>query len=86
MSEKGQVTIPKGLRDQLGIQAGDVLTFREEDGRLVAEREVLDEFEAVAETLRAHDRFPGMDSQTYVEMARHGVYPDNLDEYIAGWP
>ena len=36
VSEKGQVTIPKGLRDRLGLRAGSVLEFEEEQGRLVA--------------------------------------------------
>ena len=36
VSEKGQVTIPKQLRDRLGIRSGRVLDFREERGRLVA--------------------------------------------------
>jgi len=36
VSEKGQITIPKLLRDRLGIRAGQVLEFREEGGRLVA--------------------------------------------------
>lgn len=36
VSEKGQVTIPKRLRDQLGIRVGDELDFEVEHGRLVA--------------------------------------------------
>ena len=36
ISEKGQVTIPKSLRDWLGLLPGQVLDFREEKGRLVA--------------------------------------------------
>ncbi|MFN2468005.1 MAG: AbrB/MazE/SpoVT family DNA-binding domain-containing protein [Gaiellaceae bacterium] len=36
VSEKGQVTIPKRLRDRLGIRAGQTLEFQEERGRLVA--------------------------------------------------
>lgn len=36
VSQKGQVTIPKPLRDRLGIRAGEVLDFAEERGRLVA--------------------------------------------------
>ncbi len=36
VSEKGQVTIPKRLRDRLGIRPGQVLAFREERGKLVA--------------------------------------------------
>jgi len=46
VSEKGQVTIPKRLRDRLGIRAGDSLDFEEEGGRLVAakvhERDAID--------------------------------------------
>jgi AbrB family looped-hinge helix DNA binding protein len=38
VSEKGQVTIPKRLRDRLGIQAGQVLDFEEDRGRLVARK------------------------------------------------
>lgn len=38
MSEKGQVTIPKQLRDHLGIEPGQELDFTEEDGRLVARK------------------------------------------------
>ena len=36
VSEKGQVTIPKRLRDRMGIKPGQVLAFREERGQLVA--------------------------------------------------
>ncbi len=36
VSEKGQVTIPKQLRDRLGIRPGQALEFTEERGRLVA--------------------------------------------------
>lgn len=36
VSEKGQVTIPKALRDRLGIRPGQVLDFRDEQGQLVA--------------------------------------------------
>lgn len=43
VSEKGQVTIPKSLRDRLGIRAGQVLDFREEDGRLVAAKVRVDD-------------------------------------------
>lgn len=36
VSEKGQVTIPKRLRDRLGIRPGQVLDFAEDRGKLVA--------------------------------------------------
>jgi AbrB family looped-hinge helix DNA binding protein len=38
VSEKGQVTIPKRIRERMGIGAGDVLEFHEEDGKLVASK------------------------------------------------
>ena len=38
VSEKGQVTIPKPVRDRLGIRAGQQLDFDEEDGTLVARK------------------------------------------------
>jgi AbrB family looped-hinge helix DNA binding protein len=36
VAERGQVTIPKALRDRLGILPGTTLEFSEDDGRLVA--------------------------------------------------
>lgn len=36
VSQKGQVTVPKPLRERLDIRPGDELDFTEEDGRLVA--------------------------------------------------
>lgn len=38
VSEKGQVTIPKQLRDRLGIEPGQELDFTDEDGQLVARK------------------------------------------------
>jgi antitoxin PrlF len=38
ISEKGQVTVPKPLRDRLGIRPGDRLEFAEEQGRLVVSK------------------------------------------------
>jgi antitoxin PrlF len=36
VSEKGQVTIPKGIRDKLGLRPGTVLEFEAIEGKLVA--------------------------------------------------
>ena len=36
VSEKGQVTIPKRLRERLGIRAGETLEFEDDEGRLIA--------------------------------------------------
>ena len=37
MSSKGQVTIPRKVRQQLGVGQGDQLVFVEEDGRFYIE-------------------------------------------------
>lgn len=36
VAERGQVTIPKSLRDRLGIRPGTMLEFHEDKGRLIA--------------------------------------------------
>jgi len=38
VSEKGQITIPKRLRDRLGLRPGTILDFEETDGRLVGRK------------------------------------------------
>lgn len=38
ISDKGQVTVPKPLRDRLGIKPGDRLDFIEEDGHIVVSK------------------------------------------------
>ena len=38
VSEKGQVTIPKKLRDRLGIRSGQVLEFEGRDGLLIGRK------------------------------------------------
>jgi len=38
VAERGQVTIPKAIRERLGIGPGTLLDFKTENGRLVAEK------------------------------------------------
>lgn len=38
MTTKGQVTLPKELRDRLGLMQGDVIEFVEEDGKIILRR------------------------------------------------
>jgi AbrB family looped-hinge helix DNA binding protein len=35
ITDKGQVTIPKSLRDKLNLNSGDKLEWTEEDGKLI---------------------------------------------------
>ena len=38
VSEKGQVTIPKKVRERLGLKPGQVLEFKADHGKLVANK------------------------------------------------
>jgi len=40
VGERGQVTIPKELRERFGIRGGDEVIVLEDDGKLVIERPV----------------------------------------------
>jgi antitoxin PrlF len=40
VSEKGQITVPKRLRERLGIRAGDRLELTEKEGQLIARKAV----------------------------------------------
>ena len=40
VAERGQITIPKPLRERLGIKPGTVLDFDESEGRLIAVKAV----------------------------------------------
>ena len=53
VSEKGQVTIPKALRDRLGIRPGTELDFQADRGRLVGRKVITnDPVDAVYGILR----------------------------------
>ena len=47
VAERGQVTIPKALRDKLGIRPGTTLEFSARDGTLVATKAQTDPVAAV---------------------------------------
>lgn len=43
ITSKGQITLPKAVRDALGVDTGDRVAFRiEEDGRVIVEPETGD--------------------------------------------
>jgi AbrB family looped-hinge helix DNA binding protein len=61
VSEKGQITIPKRLRDRLGLRPGTILDFEESDGRLIGRKLVradhLDDLVGVIEIPQGVDAF-----------------------------
>ena len=58
VSEKGQVTIPKPLRDRLALRPGTVLKFDAVDGRLVAVKTLGTEDPVLAVTGIVKTRWP----------------------------
>ena len=58
ITSKGQITIPKQVREQLGVEPGDALDFHFEDGRLEVRpvrRRRLNEFRGLFRVERALD-------------------------------
>jgi AbrB family looped-hinge helix DNA binding protein len=77
LTQKGQVTIPKHLRDQLGLKPGDKLSFElNRDGRIEITREeaALEarraEIERKLHALRGTIDLGGMDSVDYIRWLR----------------
>jgi len=57
VGERGQVTLPKEIRERLGIEGGDEVVVHEDDGRVVIEKPVTREalaagYRATAERAR----------------------------------
>jgi len=72
VSEKGQVTIPKKLRDSMGIRPGTVLDFDEECGRLIVRKniqDIIDDIDSVIGTLKGIT-----DTDAYIDELR-GPWP-----------
>lgn len=38
ISEKGQITVPKSIRDRLGLKPGQILDFETQGGRMIAKK------------------------------------------------
>lgn len=71
ITSKGQVTVPKAIRDALGVEAGDRLAFRlEEDGRVLVEPETVD-LRALRGVLRPRRR--GVTVEDMAEAVRKGA-------------
>jgi antitoxin PrlF len=73
VSEKGQVTIPKRLRDSMGIRPGEILDFEVEYGNLVIRKkdaqDILDDLDSVVGLLKGK-----LNSDAFIEELR-GPWP-----------
>jgi AbrB family looped-hinge helix DNA binding protein len=68
VSEKGQVTIPKEIRQRLGLRPGSILEFRAEGGRLIGTKAIAED---VFRKWRGRGRLPGgIAVNEYVRRAR----------------
>jgi AbrB family looped-hinge helix DNA binding protein len=70
VSEKGQVTIPKALRDRLGLRAGTELEFRTEQGQLIGVKATAED---PISKWRGKGKLPrGLGVSEYLALARDG--------------
>ena len=70
VSEKGQVTIPKPIRDRLGLRPGTVVEFRAEGGKLIGTKSVSED---VFRKWRGRGHLPGnLSVDAYLRRARAG--------------
>ncbi len=67
ITSKGQITLPKAIRDRLGVRTGDRVRFRERaDGAIVVEAETVDLMELCG----------------VIRPAKRGVTVEQMDEAI----
>jgi len=67
VTSKGQITIPKVVRDELGLREGDRVAFRVlDDGKVIVEPETIDL----------------LDLEGSLKPRRKGVTLDDMDEAI----
>ena len=74
ITSKGQITIPKAVRETMGLEEGDYVIFEPEDDRIILRPAALDpneDFEALAE--RIAERFE-----------RYGISRSDVADAI-GW-
>ena len=72
VSEKGQVTIPKKLRDRMGIRPGQALDFEEDRGTLVMRKVDMDQVVAGIDSVFGilRDEFAGCTTDELIEEMR----------------
>lgn len=69
VSEKGQITVPKALRERLGIRPGDELDVIDQGGRLVLSKAAPDDPVAAVYGILGTD----LDTDTIIEELRGPV-------------
>lgn len=72
VTSKGQVTIPKALRDELEIEEGDYLLMQNEDGRLVAR----------PSSVRPTEDFEELADRIAARFEERGITRDEVEEAI----
>ncbi len=75
VSEKGQVTIPKKLRDRLGIRQGQVLEFETRDGLLIGRKSAAEDAVAAVTGI-----LPPMDVDAAIDEMRGGAWDPKIDD------
>lgn len=83
LTSKGQVTIPKAIRDALGLHPGEQVEFdvndrgetviraaSADDARKRREEEILQRIAEARASFRAQDQMPGMSTEEYMLWVR----------------
>ena len=78
VAERGQVVIPKAMRDQLGITPGMQLSFSVEDGKLVIRKKIDDAISRVRGVLKLA---PGEDIDEWFRETRGRAPSDPIEPW-----
>ncbi len=91
ITSKGQVTIPKAIRERLGLKPGELVMFElGDDGQVrilsaeAAKQGRRDDFrrrlKRAQEIFRDGDAFPGMSTDEFMAMIREPLQPFEIDK------